>query len=113
MKTKRILSGILIVLGIVLYIFGSYISDEVAQGRKKISSAQKSVDQGRGLSQISPFSKGIGDMATDSAQKKIDEGRQDADAYQVIANWLHGTGIVIFVAGIGLLVFSFIRKKSS
>ena len=112
MKIKRILSGVLIILGIGLYIFGSYISGEVSMGREKIESAQKNVNQGRKFSQINPFSKEIGGMFADSAQKKIDEGKQEVDKYYILANWLHGGGIVIFVAGIGLLAFSFVRKKS-
>ncbi len=111
MKKKRILGGILVILGIVFYIFGSYISGEVAEGRKKIASAQGSVDKLQGLSDVTPFSKGLGDMATGSAQKQIDAGKQDADKYQKIANWLHGGGIVIFIAGVGLLIFSFVRKN--
>jgi len=113
MKTKRILSGILIILGIGLYIFGSYIEDEVAEGRKKIASGQQSVDQMQELSELSPYTKGLGEMATGSAQRKIDAGKKDADAYQVLANWLHGSGIVLFIAGVGLLAFSFTRKKSN
>ncbi len=113
MKKKRILSVILIVLGVGLFIIGSYISSEVAQGRKKISGAQRSVDQGKELTQISPFTKDIGDMAAGSVQGKIDEGSRTADNYELLANWLHGTGVVIFIAGIFLLVFTFVRKKSS
>ena len=113
MKNIRILSVIVILLSIGIYIFGSYISGEVSQGRTKITSAQKNVDRGNEFSQLSPYTKDLGDIATDSAQKKIDEGKQEANKYQVLANWLHGGGIVIFVAGIGLLVFSFVRKKSS
>ena len=113
MKKKRTTSIILIILGIGLYLFGNYIADEVSKGRKQITSGQESVDQVKKLSQFNPFTKEIGDMATDSAQKKIDKGKQDANKYQVLANWLHGGGIVIFVTGIGLLVFSFARKKNS
>ncbi|PIS00921.1 MAG: hypothetical protein COT84_05015 [Chlamydiae bacterium CG10_big_fil_rev_8_21_14_0_10_35_9] len=111
MKTKRTLGIIFLILGVVLYIFGSYISGEVAKGRQQISSAQKSVDKGRGFSQLSPFTKDVGGMLADSAQKKIDEGRQQADEYEALANWLHIGGIVIFIVGVGFLAFSFSRKK--
>lgn len=111
MKTRRILGIIFLILGVALYIFGSYISGEVSEGRKKIASAQKSVDQGRGFSQLSPYTKDIGDIIADSAQKKIDEGKQQADEYQVLANWLHRAGIIIFIVGVGFLAFSFTRKK--
>lgn len=113
MKNKRILSIVLIILGVGLFVVGSYISSEVAQGRKKIAGAQRSVDQGKQITQISPFTKDIGDMAAGSVQGKIDEGSQTADNYELLANWLHGSGVVIFIAGIGLLVFTLVRKKSS
>lgn len=113
MKKFKVLGGILVILGIVLYIFGSYISGEVAEGRKKIASAQGSVDTLKGISGVTPFSKDLGNMATGSAQKKIDAGRQDADQYETLANWLHGGGIVLFVAGIGLIIYSYTRKKKS
>lgn len=109
MKNTRILSTILIILGIVLYILGSYISGEVSEGRQKIAGAQKGVDMGRRFSPSGP----VGDIATGSVQKKIDEGSRTADKYQVLANWLHGSGIVFIVVGAGLLIFSFVRKKSS
>ncbi len=112
MNCKRIIGIILIICGVGLYIAGSYVAGEVAQGRKKISSAQKSVNQLRGLTNLSPITKDAGDLATGSAQKKIDAGRYKANTYQVLAGWLHGVGIAIFVIGIIILVWSFFRKKN-
>lgn len=109
MKNKKVLGSILIILGIVLFIFGSYISGEVAKGREQISTAQKGVDVGSGV--ISPFSEDLSDAATAPIQEKIDEGRRDADRYQTLANWLHGSGVVIFVAGIVVLLRSRGSKK--
>lgn len=111
MDIKRIISAAMVIVGIAFFVFGSYIAGEVAQGQKKISSAQKSVDQGRSLTDRSPYTKGIGGMATESVQKKIDAGKQDAAKYQMIANWLHGSGVVLFVGGIGLFVFTLRTKK--
>ena len=110
---KRIIAVILVAVGVGLYLVGNYIEGEVAHGRKKISSAQKTVDQGRTITGLSPVTKDIGDIATSSAQRKIDEGREEADAYEELAGWLHGGGIILFIAGSGLLVFTFIRKKKS
>lgn len=111
MKNMRILSGILLILGIGLYIAAGYIASEVSEGRGKIAGAQGGVDKGRELSQLNPYTKDLGDIAADAFQKKIDEGKGKADKYQVLANWLHGSSIVLFIAGIGLLVFSFKSKK--
>lgn len=105
MKTKKILSAALMIVGICLYLIGNYIAGEVAEGRGKIAGAQKGVDLGNKFAPSGPV--------TGSIQRKIDEGKQEADKYEVIANWLHGSGIVLFVAGLGLLVFCFVRKKKS
>ena len=113
MKNKKVLGIILIILGVGLYMFGNYIASEVAKGRSEISSGQETVDQVKKLTEFHPFTKEIGDMATDSAQKQIDEGKVKADKYQQLANWMHGGGIVVFIVGIGIFIFSFSRKKSS
>ena len=74
MKIKRIISLVLLIVGIGCYFFAGYISGEVAEGRKKIASGQKTVDELQGLSKLSPYTKDIGEAATSSAQKKIDAG---------------------------------------
>ena len=111
MKTRRILSGLLIILGIGMYFVGNHIADEVADGRKKLASAQNKVDHGRRISRLRPLARHRADDLTDSAQGKIDEKREEADNYQVLASWLHGGGITLLVVGAGLLAFSFGRKK--
>ncbi|PCI95942.1 hypothetical protein COB11_00650 [Candidatus Aerophobetes bacterium] len=108
---KRIIGIVFLVLGIGFYVFGNYVASEVADGRKKISSGQKSVDDVQSLSKLTPFTKGIGKAATGSAQKKIDKGREDVRKYQILADWMHGVGIGVFVIGAGLLAYSFIFKK--
>lgn len=113
MSAKRIVSIVLLILGVGFYIFGTYIESEVTQGEKKIANAQGMVDKGKSLTDITPFTKGIGDMATSSAQKKIDEGKEKAHNYQILANWLHGSGIGLFVIGAILLGVSFIRPKKA
>jgi hypothetical protein len=111
MKTVRIIGIILLLAGIGLYFVGNYVADEVAHGRKRISNAQKSVDRSRSITDLSPVTKDAGDMFADGAQKKIDEGKGEANEYQVMADWLHGGGIAVFVIGAGLLIFSFFGKK--
>lgn len=111
MNIKRISGVVVLIIGAALFVFGSYVSEEVAGGRQKISSAQKSVDQVDSLSKMSPYTKGVGGMATGSAQKKIDKGREDVAKYQMLANLLHGSGVVLFIAGVGLVALSFMQKK--
>jgi hypothetical protein len=111
MKNRRILSIILLILGASFYLVGNHIADEVAHGQKKIEHAQQGVDQARGLSSMSPYTQDLGDVATGTVQKKIDAGREEAGYYQMVANWLHGSGAVLFIIGAGLLVFSFVNKR--
>ena len=111
MKIQRIISGLLVITGICLYIFGSYVTSEVEGGRKKIHSAQHNVDTGKALTDLSPYTKDIGDIATKPIQKKIDEGKDEADSYETLAFFLHAGGIVLFVFGVVFLVFSFKRAK--
>ena len=111
MKVKRIIGIVLLVLGVGFYIFGSYVASEVSDGRKKISSAQSTVDGIDSLSKVTPFTKGLGKAATGSAQKKINKGREDVRKYQILADWMHGVGIGVFAVGVGLLAYTFIFKK--
>lgn len=111
MKLLRILGIILIVLGAGSFTMSVYIQSEVNQGRVKIRNAQETVDGAKGITKVTPFTKGFGDVLTDSAQKKIDAGRQDADKYQTMASWLKGLGISFFIIGALMLFVSFFYPK--
>lgn len=110
MSKKRIWGIVLIIIGIILFVFGSYVSGEVAQGEQKIKSAQKGVDQSKSLTSSNRYTKSVGNMATRPVQKKIDEGKHEAASYQTLANILHGSGVVVFIIGVGCIAFSFTSK---
>lgn len=111
MLGRRITSIVLLILGIAMFIFGSYISGQVAQGEKKIANAQQNVNQVRKLTKASPYTKGLGKVATQPVQQKINEGKQTASQYKKVATWLHIGGSVLFILGVVLLIFSFSDKK--
>lgn len=110
MSKKGIWGIVLIIIGVILFVFGSYISGEVSDGEKKIKHAQQTVDQGKRLTSSNRYTKGIGNMAAHPVQKKIDEGKTEAKNYQTLASILHGSGIVVFIIGVGCIVFSFTSK---
>ncbi len=113
MNIRRISGIVLMVVGVGLFLFGNYVAGEVDQGRKKISSAQQKVDFGKKATDLSPYTKDIGNLAAKPIQKKIDEGKDEADQYQTLARWTHISAIAVFALGILLFIFSFIHRKKA
>jgi hypothetical protein len=111
MNKKRILGIILLVVGFAMYLFSNYIEGQVTEGRKKISSAQKTVDQSNSLFSHNPYSEEIGKGITGSAQKKINEGKNEANTYEQMATWLHVGGAILIVVGAGIFIMSFMKKN--
>lgn len=108
MKSKKLISLILILLGVGLIGTSMYITSEVEKGKGKIARAQHQVDQGGSLLSLTPVTKEIGDELTGGAQKKIDEGKQQVAHYEGIAQFCRVGGIVLLVIGAG---FFFCCKK--
>jgi len=107
MRTLRIIGIVFIALGIGSYFIGRYIANEVLEGRKEIRSGQKKVDAIRGFTGLVPVTKEVGEAATADGQRQIDEGRITARHYAIIANTLHIIGIIVFLAGVILIIISF------
>lgn len=109
MNWKRILGIIVVVLGIACIFFSNYITDQVNEGKGQIKSAQKKVDTGTGILSLSPYTKDVGEKLSDSAQKKIDEGKAQVTYYEGIAGQLQVGGIVLIIAGAVLIIIG--RRK--
>lgn len=107
---RKILSPILIVLGIGLFIFGVYISGQVRIGEKKIRNAQKGVKQVCNLAEGNSYTKLVGKIATSPIQQKIKEGKGTVKGYKRLASWLKVCGIAFFSTGFIWLIF--FRGKS-
>lgn len=102
------LAVLIFIIGVAMLFGSMYIKSQVEQGREQIKSAQKSVDTGKGLFSLSPYTKDVGSAFAGSAEKKIKAGSAEADRYEKIAGWLQIGGIVFMVLGVGILV---LRKK--
>ena|SRR5579871_3822167 len=113
MKILRILGIVILVAGIACLFFSNYITDQVNEGKIKIEKGQKTVDQSNKLFSLSPYSKPIGDQLGSSAQKKINEGKEQVSYYEQLAQTLKVSGIIGIIVGAGITIFSFIgpRKK--
>lgn len=109
MKGKRSLGIFLFILGIALIVFSMYIKGETAEGRRKISSAQRQVDQSQRLFSLNPITKQVGKGVTGTAQRRIDEGKREVAQYEDMAYWFQIGGAVLIIIGIGVVWTS--RKK--
>ncbi|HEY5260145.1 MAG TPA: hypothetical protein VIJ46_05795 [Rhabdochlamydiaceae bacterium] len=111
MHSKKIIGIVLIVIGVAMFIFSNSISNQVAEGRGEISSAQSQVDTGNTLFSMTPETKQVGKVFTGSAQDQINAGSAKADYYERMAHWLKIGGVVIALIGVGCM-FCCCRKKS-
>ena len=108
MLIRRIIGVLLIIAGIASFCTSLYIMSEVEAGKQKISNAQQKVDQGNGLFSLNPITEEIGQGVSSSAQSKINAGQAEIAKYTKLANNLQIGGIVLVIAGAGIL---FIGKK--
>lgn len=107
---RKILSTMMMVLGVGLFMAGSYISNEASLGEEKVSQAEEALqDHRRPI--VGPVRKGVRHEAAENAQEKIGDAKQTIGEAEVTATWLHGTGIALFVIGLGYLISSFSHKK--
>lgn len=110
MNHKRNSAVLCLIAGAGLLAASFYIHGQVAEGREQISSAQKKVDQSNSLFSVSPYTKGVGNALTGSAQKKIDAGSAEAAHYEEMANMLKFGGFGLLI--LGAIIFVLSRKRS-
>lgn len=107
---KKILSLIALVFGVSAFIIGNYISNEVIEGEQKIAQAEENTkEQKRPV--LGPIRRNARNQATDNAREKINEKEKKIAGSEITANWLRGTGIILFVVGIGFLIFNYCQTK--
>ena len=110
MITKRILGIITAILGVSLILYSFYIKTSVSEGRAKILEAEDTVQRGKQLFYLNPYTKEMGDSLADTAEKKLKEVSAKADRYDLLATWFQIGGGVFIVVGAGLVFTS--RKKN-
>lgn len=104
MNFRRILGILILLAGIASLILGMYITSQVEQGKMQVASAQKKVKQSTGLFNMSPYTKGVGDTLSNSAQKKIGEANEMIAQYAQYATWFKIGGVAMIVLG-GIIIF--------
>ena len=109
MNSKKALGLIVAVIGVGLIFVSNYVQIQVDEGKVKIRRAERQVGQGQGLLSLDPLTKQFGNAITRGAERKIDEGKQEVEKYEVIAGRLQIAGIIL-IAG-GILLFFFGHKK--
>src|SRR5271170_3057903 len=111
MRKKTILGLVLIVLGLGLIGFSLYVKAEIKAGQLKVTHAQKSVDESKGLFSNAPLGGQIGKQVTGGAQDKINAGKEQIEFYKNLANLARIVGIGVIAVGAGMLVFGKRKKK--
>ncbi len=111
MKGMSVMGVILMIIGVVLFVFSNSISEKVAEGRGEISSAQSQVDMGNSVMSMHPATKEVGGMFTGSAQNRINAGTEEANYYERMAAWLKIGGVVVFILGVGVLVVGMRKSR--
>ncbi len=110
-KIVQIIEIIFVASGIALLALSHYIHAQVLEGRGEIADAQGKVDTGKKLFSLSPATKNVGDHATSFIQKKINEGKEEADYYEALASKLQMGGILLILGGAGLAAATILRRK--
>ncbi len=99
MNLRKVAAIGAVIIGVVCIGVSSYIKHEVAEGKEKISHAEKQVSQGNALLSLTPATKEIGKGLSQSANKKIDEGKEEVHKYAVLARELQIGGIALLALG--------------
>ena len=107
---RKILGLLLLIIGIGVFIFGNHVASVAAQGEVKVTQAQEN-EAGSARPVIGPVRRGVRAQVTESSQQKIGQAEQKIGHSRAVANWLHGTGVVLFIIGAGCLITSFSSKK--
>lgn len=111
MNFRRILGFIILVVGILMMIFSFSIKKRTEEGQQEVNSAQKKVDKASGLFSLTPYTKPVGKGITSSAQKQIDEGKEEITYYENVAKWLKIGGVVVLIAGIVIVAIPSQNKR--
>lgn len=110
MNLRRICGIVVFFAGALMLGFSYYITEQVLSGKQQIRSAQKKVDMGNQIfSNSSGPVKDIGESMTDSAQNKINAGKDEVASYEAMATSLKIGGYVAMA--IGAITVLIPRKK--
>ncbi|MEN9343296.1 MAG: hypothetical protein RLZZ453_83 [Chlamydiota bacterium] len=108
---RKIIAGLLIILGVAAVGASMYINEQVLAGAQKIKNAEQSLDTANQLFSLSPVGKDIGKGIRSSADKKINAGKEMVAEYAALAGQLKVGGIAAILIGGVLFFFPRTRKK--
>jgi hypothetical protein len=111
MNSKQIAGIVIFVLGVGMLVGSHYIAGQVQEGNRQISAGQDKIDATNKLFSITPVTKPVGKGLTSSGQREVNAGRETADYYQQVSEWLRIGGIAGLIIGVGAFLFS--RSKKS
>lgn len=106
MKILRILGILVLIAGIAAIMFSNYITNQVTEGKAKIASGEKSLNQANQLFSLNPVAKQVGKSVTRSGEKKIAMGKEQIAYYENLAQQLMVGGIIGCVVGGGMFIIS-------
>lgn len=104
---KKILSIGITVLGIILFFYGNQLSNEASLGQEKIS---QNGGSGQRRPVLGPVRRNMQNQAAENKQEMMHNVEQKIAVSQISANWLKGSGVVLFVVGVGL--FFIVKKRN-
>lgn len=107
---RKILSIILLVLGIGVFGFGSYMTNMEWQKQAQVVRAEENQPEYR-RPVIGPVRKTAEAQAQESSHREIFAAEQDISENQVTAKWFRGVGIAIFLAGIISFIYARRTRK--
>lgn len=110
MDVRKIIAIVLVVIGGAMLGVSYYIKNEVAEGRIKVQNAERSVEKGKSLFSITPYTKPIGEGIAKSADKKIQEAKHEIGYYERMAQMLQIGGIIAIIVG-GIIFLTSYKKR--
>lgn len=110
MNIQRIIGLIALIAGVVLIGFSVYIKKEVAAGNAQIARGEQKISTTEKVFSLSPTTKQLGSGFTKSGKEQIAKGKEEIAYYTNLANKLQIGGIILIIAGAGILIFGKKRK---
>jgi hypothetical protein len=104
---NKTISLIIMIVGVSAFLFGSYISHQIAQ--KEIALTQAG-EHWRRESLIGPVRRGAASQANKNKQQRLNEAWQKVAESETSADWLKATGAVLFIIGGGLFLYRHEKK---
>lgn len=103
---KKMAGAILMILGVAVFVWGSRVAEQADVGEERIAQAEENADGRRPT--LGPVRRRARAEQSNQAQQRIGDEKQKVGQFAVTGDWLRGTGAVLFLVGLGVLVF--VRK---